>query len=98
MDIQIKELEAIMYDIKLIISDAETCRSEIDRGINVNASPEYEETNLRKTVENLLEYLIDAKHDMDRLRDKMLDVHTNLGSSLEEMEYENLAQKAKRLL
>jgi len=90
-----KHIFEIQYDVKTLICRAEAYRDGAERGLYVN-TPEDDET-LSKTqqVESLMSYLIDSKHDIDRLRDDMKAVHQELVDLVDTVEYEAVAEKIR---
>ena len=89
------ELKAIMQDAHDASARAGEYKNDIDRGINVNHTAEAENVPKAKTIENLFEYLIDAKDDMDRVQDSLKDIHNKLDDLLELVEYENIAEEIR---
>ena len=87
------ELKAIMQDAQEASARAVEYKNDIDRGINVNHTPE-NDTSVTKQdkINSLFEYLIDAKDDMDRVKDSLKDIHDKLDDLLELVEYENIAK------
>ena len=87
------ELKAIMQDAQEASARAGEYKNEIDRGINVNQTPEYDTSATKQyKINSLFEYLIDAKDDMDRVKDSLKDIHDKLDDLLELVEYENIAK------
>jgi uncharacterized coiled-coil protein SlyX len=68
---------------------------DIDRGINTNATAEAEGYPKAKTIEILMYYLIDAKHDMDRVQDSLKEITNKLDTLLDVAEYEAVAQEIR---
>jgi hypothetical protein len=85
----------IMYDLKEIRVRVETYRDCVDRGINVNTTAEAEGYSKVKLAENLFEYLVDAKHDFDRVVDYIKNAEEFLDKAIDEAEYENVAGKIR---
>jgi len=91
-----REIYGLQYDLKVLISQTERYRDDADRGINVSFTSEAENEPKEKQVERLLSYLIDAKHDLDRLRDDMKEVLDNLVKLVDIVEYETLAEGIRK--
>ena len=91
----IKDIVDIQYDLKQLIGRAETYKADADRGINVNISAE-EEIGWTKQdkIDSLFNYLGDAVHDIDRLRDDMKEMMERLTDLVDSVEYESVRQKA----
>lgn len=87
----LKTVEDLIHDTKAMIAHADQYHTDVDRGINSNATLEDEGYSKSKKIENLLDYLIDAKHDIDRLRDEMKALKGNLESLHREIEWNNLS-------
>jgi len=88
MENLIKELEAIMFDVKSVEARTGGYKNDIDRGINVNHTSET--VNKQDKINSLFEYLIDAKDDMDRVQDSLKDIKNKLDTLLDMVEYEAL--------
>ena len=91
----IKELEAIMYDVKSVEARTGEYKMDIDRGINTNHHREIENVPKAKTIENLMYYLLEAKGDMDRVKDSLKDIHNKLDTLLDMVEYEAVAKEIR---
>lgn len=87
----LKTVEDLIHDTKTMIAHADQYHVDADRGINSNATLEEEGYSKSKKIENLLDYLIDAKHDIDRLRDEMKALKGNLENLHREIEWNNLS-------
>lgn len=96
MENLIKELEAIMHDVKSAEARTGEYKRDIDSGINTNTTAEAEGYPKAKTIENLFEYLTDAKHDMDRVQDNLKDIHNKLDTLLDMVEYEAVAKEIRQ--
>ena len=94
MEMIMKDLNDIIFDVKQVTSRAGEYRQDIDRGINVNHTGQQEGVPKAKTIENLFAYLIDAKHDMDRIGDDLKDIHGKLDALMEMLEYEQVRKEA----
>ena len=90
-----REIEDLKYDMKTIISHAEAYKRDAERGVNVAASHEAEGYPKEKQVEHLISYLVDAKHDFDRLRDEMKEVLDYLTKMSDTLEYEMVAKEIR---
>ena len=93
MENLIKELEAIMFDVKSVEARTGGYKKDIDRGINVNHTSET--VNKQDKINSLFEYLIDAKDDMDRVQDSLKDITNKLDTLLDMVEYEALAKEIR---
>lgn len=96
MENVIKEIEAIMFDIAEVEARAGVAKADADRGINVNHTAEAEGYPKAKVIENLFSYLIDAKHDMDRVQDDLKEIKDKLDTLLDVVEYEAVAQEIRK--
>ena len=89
----IKDLEDIMFDVKSVEARTGGYKKDIDRGINVNHTPEYDTSVTKQDkINSLFEYLVDAKDDMDRVQDSLKDITNKLDTLLDMVEYENIAK------
>ncbi len=96
MENVIKEIEAILFDLKSVEARTGEYKRDIDRGINVNHTPEYDTSVTKQDkINSLFEYLTDAKHDMDRVQDSLKDIEEKLDTLLDVVEYEGVAQKIR---
>jgi uncharacterized protein YpuA (DUF1002 family) len=96
MENVMQELKAIMQDVKEANARVSEYTKEIDRGINVNHTPEYDTSVTKQDkINSLFEYLIDAKDDMDRVKDSLKDIHEKLDVLLDVVEYENIAKEIR---
>tara|TARA_R110000796_G_scaffold18303_2_gene55463 strand:+ start:1895 stop:2179 length:285 start_codon:yes stop_codon:yes gene_type:complete len=93
MENLIKELEAIMFDVKSVEALTGGYKNDIDRGINVNHTSET--VNKQDKINSLFEYLIDAKDDMDRVQDSLKDITNKLDTLLDMVEYEAIAKEIR---
>ena len=93
MENLIKELEAIMFDVKSVEARTGGYKNDIDRGINVNHTSET--VNKQDKINSLFEYLIDAKDDMDRVQDSLKDLTNKLDTLLDMVEYEAIAKEIR---
>ncbi len=89
----IKDLEDIMFDVKSVEARTGGYKKDIDRGINVNHTPEYDTSVTKQDkINSLFEYLVDAKDDMDRVQDSLKEITNKLDNLLDMVEYENIAK------
>jgi len=95
MENVIKEIEAIMFDVKDVAARTGEYKMDIDRGINVNHHREIENVPKAQTIENLMYYLVEAKHDMDRVQDSLKDITNKLDTLLDVVEYEAVAKEIR---
>lgn len=93
MENLIKELEAIMFDVKSAEARTGGYKNDIDRGINVNHTSET--VNKQDKINSLFEYLIDAKDDMNRVQDSLKDITNKLDTLLDMIEYEAVAKEIR---
>jgi hypothetical protein len=91
-----REIYGLQYDLKVLISQTERYRDDADRGINVSFTAKAENEPKEKQVERLVSYLIDAKHDLDRLRDDLKGVLDNLVKLVDIVEYETVAEGIRK--
>ena len=96
--IVVKDIQDIMYDLKQTQSRLEQYITDADRGVNVSNMSKQENEPKAKTIETLfyyLNYLIDAKNDMDRIKDSMKEIHSKLADLVDVVEYETIAEKVR---
>ena len=94
MEMIMKDLNDIIFDVKQAASRAGEYRKDIDRGINVNHVGQQEGVPKAKTIEYLFDYLIMSKNDMDQIRDDLKDIHTKLDALMEMLDYERVRKGA----
>ena len=94
MEIIMKEIEAIAFDVARLTSRSGEYHKDIDRGINANHTHKEEGVPKAQTIENLFSYLIDAKHDMDRVGDDLKEIRNKLDDLMEMIEYEKIRKEA----
>ena len=91
----IKDIVDIQSDLKQLIGRAETYKADAERGINVNhTSPDEIGWTKQDKINSLFDYLGDAVHDIDRLRDDMKEMMERLTDLVDSVEYESVRQKA----
>ena len=95
MENLIKEIEAIMFDVKDATARTGEYEMDIARGINTNRHREIENVPKARTIENLMYYLLEAKHDMNSVQDSLKDIHEKLDILLDMIEYEAVAQEIR---
>lgn len=95
MENLIKEIEAIMHDVKDATARTGEYKRDIDCGINTNRHREIENVPKAKTIENLMYYLLEAKYDMDRVQDSLKEITNKLDTLLDVAEYEAVAQEIR---
>ena len=94
MEMIMKDLNDIIFDVKQAASRAGEYRKDIDRGINVNHVGQQEQEPKAKTIERLFDYLIDASNDMERVKEDLQDLHTKLDALMEMLDYERVRKEA----
>ena len=90
--IVVSDIKDLMYEVSQLISRVEGCVKDADRGINVSHISQEENEPKEKTIERLFSYLIDAKHDMGRIKDDLKDIKEHLDNLLDAVEYEAIAE------
>ena len=96
MDLIIKEIEALSDDVYTIVSKAKDYKDDIQRGVNVNHTPKWDDSITKQDkINNLFYYLDEAKNDMDTIRDDLKELNSNLQDLLELVSYEQIAQKIR---
>ena len=90
----VKDIVDIQYDLKCLINRAEGYRNDVERGIHVNTEEGENNSVGQIRVNSLLEYLTDAGHDIDRLRDDMKEMMERLTDLVDSVEYESIRLKA----
>jgi uncharacterized protein YpuA (DUF1002 family) len=92
----IKEIEAILSDVKDVRARTGEYKHDIDRGINVNHTPKYDTSVTKQDkVNSLFECLADAKDDMGRVQDSLKKIKDRLDTLLDVVEYEAIAQEIR---
>ena len=94
-NIVVADIKDIMFDVSQLISRVGECVKDADRGINVNHTREGEEWSKEQKIESLFSYLIDAKNDMDRIKDDLRAIQNHLDSLLDVVEYEAVAEEIR---
>jgi hypothetical protein len=89
------DIRDLIYDLKAIRANLSQFKIDADRGINVNHMGVAEGEPKAKTIERLFHYLIDAKHDMDRVGDSLYEIQERLDDLLAWAEYEEIAGKVR---
>ena len=90
------ELKAIMQDAHEASARASEYKQDIDRGINVNHTPEFDTSVTKQDkINSLFDYLTEAKFDMDRVQDSLKDIHEKLDTLLDVVEYEAIAREIR---
>jgi hypothetical protein len=90
-----KDIKDIMYYLDQTQCILAQYIEDADRGINVNNVSKLEDYPKAKIIENLFSYLIDAKNDMDRIKDSLKEIHAKLDDLVDVVEYETLAEKVR---
>lgn len=90
----IKDIVDIQYDLKQLIGRADTYRQDAERGINVNHTSTETGWTKQDKINSLFDYLTDAVHDIDRMRDDMKQLQEHLTNLVDSVEYESVRQKA----
>jgi uncharacterized coiled-coil protein SlyX len=93
-NIIIADIKDIMYDAKEAQARLAQYITDADRGINVNHVAQEENEPKAKTIENLFAFLIEAKYDMDRVKDDLKELHNKLEALVEIVEYEAVRKEA----
>jgi predicted nuclease with TOPRIM domain len=94
-DIIQADIRDLMFDLKEIRTRLSQYKAEADRGINVNHAGSTEGEPKQDTIARLFYYLIDAKHDMDRIGDELTDLQDRLENLLSVAEYEAVAKRIR---
>lgn len=94
MELITKEIEAIASDVYTITGKAKEYKLDIDRGINVNHTPKWDDSiSKQDKINNLFYYLTEAKQDMDTLQDDLKDIKNKLDDLLDMVQYEQVVNK-----
>lgn len=96
MEMIIREIQAIQHDVKVMLSHADDYKRDADRGINVSYTQKEEGHTKQQQIDGLVYYLLNAKHDIDRLRDEMKEVLANLDKLVDTVEYETVAEEIRQ--
>jgi len=96
MENLIKDIQDIMEDTRDVILKAESAKRDIETGINTNHTREYEEVTKQQKIENLFYYLVEAKQDVDQVKDMIKGVQERLDKLLDVVEYESVAKEIRK--
>lgn len=94
MEMIIREIQAIQHDVKVMLSHADDYKRDAGDSIVVTFDME-EHYPLEAQLDNAVLALIDAKDDIDRLRDEMKEVLANLDKLVDAVEYETVAEEIR---
>ncbi len=92
----IKDIQDIMEDTRDVVIKAERAKQDIERGVNTNSTRKYEEVTKQRKIENLFYYLVEAKQDMDEVKDMIKKVQESLDNLLDVVGYENIAKEIRK--
>lgn len=95
MEMIIREIEALKLDVKVMLSHADNYHREAEGGLRETHMMQAEKQPKHDQVVNLTCSLINAKHDIDRLRDEMKEVLANLEKLVDTVEYETVAEEIR---
>jgi hypothetical protein len=90
-----KDIQDIMFDLKQAQCNLEQYITDVDRGINMTTVGQAESEPKQHIIERLFYYLIEAKNDMDRIKDSLKEIHAKLDDLVDVVEYETLAEKVR---
>jgi hypothetical protein len=94
----IADLKDLMWEIKRAESRVADNKFQIDRFINSNHVAIQEQIEPKaKTIERMVDQLIDARNDMDSAQDYLKDILVRLNEIVEAVEFEAIRQKATRV-
>jgi len=96
MENLIKDIQEILEDTRDVIIKAESAKRDIETGINTNHTREYEEVTKQQKIESLFYYLVEAKHDVDQVKDMIKGVQESLDKLLDVVEYESVAKEIRK--
>jgi high-affinity Fe2+/Pb2+ permease len=92
----IKDIQDIMEDTRDVVIKSERAKRDIETGINTNHTREYEEVTKQQKIENLFYYLVEAKQDMDEVKDMIKKVQESLDTLLDTVQYEDIAKEIRK--
>ena len=96
MESLIKDIQAIMFDVKSAEARTGEYKKDLDRGINSTSDPELDRFPSKAAkIEEMLTYMLEAKDDMDRVQDSLKDITNKLDTLLDLVEYEAIAQEIR---
>lgn len=96
MENLIKELEAIMFDVKAVEARTGDYKKDLYRGTNSTSDPELDSFPSKAAkIEEMLTYMLEAKDDFDRLQDSLKDITNKLDTFLDMVEYEAVAKEIR---
>lgn len=95
MEIIVKELEALAYDLKVLKASLSECKRDCDRGLHFDEQANHEGQTKDFRLAALFGRLGDAYHDFDRRIDEVREIEDRLLDLIDKVEYEEVATAAK---
>lgn len=95
MEIIVKELEALAYDLKVLRASLSECKRDCDRGLHFDEQANHEGQTKDFRLAALFGRLGDAYHDFDRRIDEVREIEDRLLDLIDKVEYEEVATMAK---
>jgi hypothetical protein len=92
MEMLIKEIKAISWDIGDLIHKTHCYKKDAERSLRNAHVADEEGVPIRKQNEMLTSDLADAMYDLDRTVEKLKEIEEYLDKLIEVAEYENLSQ------
>ena len=96
MEIITKELEALAYDLKVLKASLSECKRDCDRGLHFDEQANHEGQTKDFRLAALFGRLGDAYHDFDRRIDEVREIEDRLLDLIDKVEYDTLAQTARK--
>lgn len=96
MENLIKELEAIMFDVKSVEARTGGYKKDLDRGLNSTNDPELDTFPSKAAkIEEMFTYMLEARDDMESVQDSLRDITDKLDTLLDMAEYEAIAKEIR---
>ena len=92
----IKELEALAYDLRGLKATLSENKRDADRGLKNDESFALDDQSKDFRLAHLFEVLADAFHDFDRRLDEVREIEERLLDLIDKVEYDSIAQTAKK--
>ena len=96
MEIITKELEALAYDLKVLKASLSECKRDCDRGLHFDEQANHEGQTKEFRLAALFGRLGDAYHDFDRRIDEVREIEDRLLDLIDKVEYDTIAQTARK--
>ena len=92
MEMLIKDIKAISWDIHALIGQTQTYKKDAERGLHNAYVADEEGVPIHKQNDMLTNDLADAMYDLDRTAERLKEIEGHLDKLIELAEYEDLRQ------